>query len=113
VIQVCAAGRTDQTWMMNVDTGNRTTSYTVVAASGRCLDLGTPQGSGGVTQWSSIVTNTCDGTPGQKWNAPPLTDEDGSHNLSIRSICKHPIGFRFHRNATSFGRLLVRRRRRC
>jgi hypothetical protein len=66
--------------MMNVDTGNRTTSYTVVAASGRCLGLGTPQGSGGLTQWSSIVTNTCDGTVGQKWNAPPLTDEGGSHN---------------------------------
>jgi hypothetical protein len=80
VIQVCAAGRTDQIWMMNVDTGNRTTSYTVVSAAGRCLDLGTPQGSGGVAQWSSITTDTCDGTLGQKWNAPPLTDEGGSHN---------------------------------
>jgi Tfp pilus assembly protein PilX len=80
VIQVCAAGRTDQVWMMNVDTGNRTTSYTVVSAAGRCLDLGAPRGSGGVTQWSSIVVDVCDGTLEQKWNAPPLTDEGGNHN---------------------------------
>jgi hypothetical protein len=80
VVQVCAAGRTDQTWMMNGDTGNRTTSYTVVSAAGRCLDLGPPQGSGSVAQWSSIVVNTCDGTLGQKWNAPALIADGGSYN---------------------------------
>jgi Tfp pilus assembly protein PilX len=75
--QACASDRSDQRWTINADTGNRTTSFTIVAANGLCLDLGTPQGSGSVTAWSSIVVNPCAGTFTQKWNAPPLTGAGG------------------------------------
>lgn len=75
--KVCSSARTDQQWTVNADTGNRSTSYTIVDPSGRCLDLGPGQGSGSVSAWSSIVTNTCAGTYSQKWNAPPLAGSGG------------------------------------
>jgi len=75
--QVCSAALTGQQWMVNRDTGNRTTAYTIVDSSGRCLDLGPGQGWGTISTWSSVVTSTCVGTYSQKWNAPPLVGNGG------------------------------------
>ncbi len=52
-------------WTVNRDTGIYATSYTVVDSYGRCLANGPPTGS-----YSSLITSTCDGSEGQKWNAP-------------------------------------------
>jgi len=69
----CVAGRSDQQWTMLGDTGNRTTSYTVVDSVGRCLSLApSPQVGGTLSQWSMIAAEPCDGSFEQKWNAPPL-----------------------------------------
>ena len=68
-----------------VDTSNRVsdaglvrivyaTSYTIVDTYGRCLSNGPFSGS-----YSSVITNTCDGSDGQKWNAPPAF---GTANLA-------------------------------
>lgn len=76
-VTVCSSAREDQRWMVNGDTGNRSTSYTIVDSSGRCLDLGPVQGTGSVSTWSSIVTDTCRGTYAQKWNAPPTVGNGG------------------------------------
>ena len=53
-------------WTVNRDTGVYATSYTIVDSYGRCLSNGPASGS-----YSSVITNTCDGSDGQKWNAPP------------------------------------------
>lgn len=66
----CTTASTAYQWTINRDTGSSTTNYTIVDGYGRCLSVGTPNPSYGYP-WSSIVTATCDGTPGQKWNAPP------------------------------------------
>jgi len=73
VVRACDSSRTDQRWTMLGDTGNRSTSYTIVDAYGNCLSLG-PAGPGrpDLSSWSSITVDTCDGTYKQKWNAPPL-----------------------------------------
>ena len=38
----------------------------VVDSYGRCLANGPASGG-----YSTVITNTCDGSNGQKWNAPP------------------------------------------
>jgi len=53
-------------WTVTRDTGGYGTSYTIVDGYGRCLSNGPRTGS-----YSSVVTKTCDGGDGQKWNAPP------------------------------------------
>ena len=69
----CDSTRADQRWTKFGDTGNRSTSYTFVDGYGRCLATG-PHGpaTNYLVAWSSIVAATCDGSYGQKWNAPPL-----------------------------------------
>jgi Tfp pilus assembly protein PilX len=73
IVRPCDNTRNDQKWTMLGDTGNRSTSYTIVDTYGRCLSLG-PAGPGrpDLSSWSSITTATCDGSNNQKWNAPPL-----------------------------------------
>jgi hypothetical protein len=73
VVRPCDSTRGDQRWQMLGDTGNRSTSYTIVDGYGRCLSLG-PAGPGrpDLSSWSSITTSVCDGSYSQKWNAPPL-----------------------------------------
>lgn len=63
---ITAADRTAYQWTVNRDTGAYGTSYTIVDGYGRCLSNGPATGS-----YSSVVTKTCDGGEGQKWNAPP------------------------------------------
>jgi Ricin-type beta-trefoil lectin domain len=73
VVRPCDNTRSDQRWNMLGDTGNRSTSYTIVDGYGRCLGLGDPgPGRPDLSSWSSIITETCDGSYSQKWNAPPL-----------------------------------------
>ncbi len=59
-------------WTVNRDTGAANTNYTIVDNYGRCLAVG-PQNLAypASYRYSSIVTATCDGSMGQKWNAPP------------------------------------------
>jgi hypothetical protein len=69
----CDGTRADQRWTRLGDTGNRSTSYTYVDGSGRCLSLGPPGPAANyLSAWSSITADTCDGSYRQKWNAPPL-----------------------------------------
>ncbi len=65
-------GATDAayTWTVNRDTGNSTTSFTIVDSYGRCLSAG-PTNPSNTPAYSSVITATCDGSTAQKWNAPP------------------------------------------
>jgi hypothetical protein len=83
VVRPCSGARLDQKWTMLGDTGNRSTSYTILDSSGRCLSLG-PAGPGrpDLSSWSSITVDVCDGSYEQKWNAPPLPA--GANVLSER-----------------------------
>jgi Tfp pilus assembly protein PilX len=59
------------TWTMNRDTGVSATSYTIVDSYGRCLSNGPKNPSlGAASSYSSVITTTCNGSTGQKWNAP-------------------------------------------
>jgi|tagenome__1003787_1003787.scaffolds.fasta_scaffold20838342_2 Tfp pilus assembly protein PilX len=57
------------TWTVNRDTGDSKTSYTIVDSYGRCLAAG-PKNASNASAYSSVVTATCNGGGGQKWNAP-------------------------------------------
>jgi Tfp pilus assembly protein PilX len=73
VVRPCDNTRADQRWTMLGDTGNRSTSYTIVDGYGRCLALGAAgPGRPDLSSWSSITSAACDGSFQQKWNAPPL-----------------------------------------
>lgn len=54
-------------WTRNGDTGNPTTSWTIVDVNGRCLSASGSIISG---NWNSIVVETCNGKDYQKWNVP-------------------------------------------
>jgi len=72
MVNPCSTARADQKWVVNGDTGNYSTSWTIVDSNGRCLSLGPPGSSTApLNQWSTIVVQTCDGSLKQKWNAPP------------------------------------------
>ena len=58
------------TWTVNRDTGSTPTSYTIVDSFGRCLSNG-PANPSNASAYSSVITATCDGGSGEKWNAPP------------------------------------------
>jgi hypothetical protein len=73
VVRPCDPARADQRWTMRGDTGNRSTAYTILDVTGRCLSLGDPgPGRPDLSSWSSITIDACDGSYEQKWNAPPL-----------------------------------------
>lgn len=59
-----------QKWQVNRDIGDYSGSYTIVDDYGRCLAVGPPNAAV-YTAWSSIISETCDGSGRQKWNAPP------------------------------------------
>jgi hypothetical protein len=67
-----------QQWTVIGATGDYSTAYTITDYQGRCLAVGPPNMSDAndapgytLRQWSTIVSATCDGSTGQKWNAPP------------------------------------------
>jgi hypothetical protein len=74
------------TWTVNRDTGDVTTSYTIVDSYGRCLAAG-PKNASNAAAYSSAVTTTCSGSSGQKWNAPPNL---GSASLSDTAEVPNP-----------------------
>ncbi len=78
-MQVCSTTQVRHDWHVNRDTGNYTTSYTIVDNLGRCMAVGAPALGYGVAlqQWSTIVSETCDGSSRQKWNAPPAIAPSG------------------------------------
>jgi hypothetical protein len=65
----CVVGQASQRWNETGNTGDYASSYTVVDYRGRCLGLGAPNAE--LPAWSTVVSAVCDGTLGQKWNAPP------------------------------------------
>lgn len=69
----CSTTNTAQKWTRTAWTGNYDTSYTFTDGYGRCLDLGPwyKVGTSNQEAWSTLVTKTCNGSLGQKWNAPP------------------------------------------
>lgn len=75
-------------WTVNRNTGNNATAYTIVDGFGRCLAAGdgNPAYPAGYQQYFSVVTATCDGTTGQKWNAPPIVSDVPVTNVRERVI---------------------------
>jgi Tfp pilus assembly protein PilX len=72
MVNPCSTTRADQKWVVNGDTGNYATSWTIVDSNGRCLGLGPPGSTlAPLNQWSTIVVQNCNGSLSQKWNAPP------------------------------------------
>ncbi len=71
----CNTSLKNQRWTRYADTGSYSTSYTFVDGYGRCLDLGPwyRVGTANEEPWSTMVTNTCNTSLSQKWNAPPNT----------------------------------------
>lgn len=63
-------GSARQGYTRTYDTSSYATSYTFVAADGRCLSIG-PRASASGVNWSTIVAASCTGGAEQKWNAPP------------------------------------------
>lgn len=76
LMKACATGTIParQKWVVNRDIGDYSGSYTIVDSFNRCMAVGPPNTSApdaSIHQWSSIVSETCDGSGRQKWNAPP------------------------------------------
>ncbi len=70
----CSVSADNQKWTRYANTGAYSTSYTFVDAWGRCAAIGPSYKVGSNTEvWSTIITTTCNGSLGQKWNAPPNT----------------------------------------
>ncbi|MGZ4603970.1 MAG: RICIN domain-containing protein [Kineosporiaceae bacterium] len=65
----CDGGQRQQ-WTELGDTGDYTTSYTIVDGDGRCLAAGPVPPDPGRT-FSSVIVAPCDGSLAEKWNAPP------------------------------------------
>jgi Tfp pilus assembly protein PilX len=65
---ITAANRAAFTWTVNRDTTVPGTGYTIVDSYGRCLSNSPITGT-----YSAVITATCDGGTGEKWNAPPTT----------------------------------------
>lgn len=75
-MSVCAAGEPRQRWVVNRGTISYATSYTVTDSYGRCMSVGAPNMGSGVQlkQWSTIVSEACNASTRQKWNAPPRSE---------------------------------------
>jgi Tfp pilus assembly protein PilX len=70
-LTVCSTSDQNQDWTVNGNTNNPNSSYTVVDYAGYCLNIGEPgTTSGSLAAWSAIIVSTCDGSLGEKWNAP-------------------------------------------
>ena len=71
LIALCNTNDVKQKWNKKGEVvGDYGSSYTIVSNVGLCLSIGAPRLSGYDAQWSSIITETCDGSLKQKWNAP-------------------------------------------
>jgi hypothetical protein len=71
LIAQCNTTDASQKWNKKGDVvGDYGASYTIVSYAGLCLSIGAPRLTNYDAQWSSIITETCDGSLKQKWNAP-------------------------------------------
>jgi hypothetical protein len=70
-IQLCNTLTATQKWNEKGEVvGDYGSSYTIVSNLGGCLSLAASRLTGYDAQWSAIITETCDGSLKQKWNAP-------------------------------------------
>ena len=73
VAKPCSSSTAAQRWTKQGEiAGDYANSYTIVSNLGACMAVVQP-GLGDTyhQQWGAIVTETCDGSLVQKWNAPP------------------------------------------
>lgn len=86
---VCSAADSRQKWtVLRLIRGNLALSYTIRwidgdtnTANDQCLDAGTPSTPFGPGSVSSMTLRLCDGSSGQKWNAPPVITDGGIGSL--------------------------------
>ena len=78
-MRICNSSEARQRWTVNRDTNSYASSYTVTDTYGRCMAIGAPNMGSGVAlqQWSTIVSETCNASTRQKWNAPPSIADSG------------------------------------
>jgi hypothetical protein len=70
-IQTCNSADPTQKWTeKGAVVGDYGSSYTIVSNFGACLSITTSRLTGYDAQWSALITETCDGSLKQKWNAP-------------------------------------------
>ena len=69
----CSASNAGQKWTRYAQMDTYDQSWVFKDGYGRCLDLGPwyHLGLSDQESWSTLVTNPCDSSLGQKWNAPP------------------------------------------
>ncbi len=70
LIKPCNNAATQKWTKKGEVSGDYSGSYTVTSNLGACLSLGPGLGDTYNQQWASIITETCDGSLKQKWNAP-------------------------------------------
>lgn len=72
LLQPCSVSEPRHSWEVYRERATYADSYTIEDSNGRCLSIGLPgTTTGDLAQWSTIVTETCNGSARQKWNAPP------------------------------------------
>jgi len=69
----CSGSDLGQKWTRYAQMDTYDQSWVFKDGYGRCLDLGPwyHLGLSDQESWSTLVTNPCDSSLGQKWNAPP------------------------------------------
>jgi len=78
---ITSANDAQFTWTVNRASSDLKVSYTIVDSYGRCLAAGASNASN-APAYSSVTTATCDGSSGQKWNAPPTTGKAAVGDLA-------------------------------
>lgn len=69
VFTICS-GSTQQNWTRVYNTGTYASSYLFVDAYNRCLSVDPNDLQNSL--YSKLIVGTCNGSDGQKWNAPPV-----------------------------------------
>lgn len=67
-------GTADERWTRHAAT-NTLSEYTIRDSNGLCISIGAPYppATDDLKNWSTVITETCNGEDWQMWNAPPST----------------------------------------